>query len=118
MNTLRFRLISSFLAVSLISLLITGLIAVINFKAAIVDSAWKEGDALAGSLSQNVDAYFRERMNAIDLQAERRMVRSMDWDEQEPALAPLYDRYGFLDVFVADAAGDAQIGRASCRERV
>ncbi len=108
MNTLRFRLISSFLAVSLISLLITGLIAVINFKAAIVDSAWKEGDALAGSLSQNVDAYLKERMNAIDLQAERRMVRSMDWNEQEPALAPLYDRYGFLDVFVADAAGDAR----------
>jgi methyl-accepting chemotaxis protein len=108
LNTLRFRLISSFVAVSLISLLITGLIAITNFKTAIVESAWKEGEALAGSLSQNVDAYLRNRMNAIEQQAERRMVRSMDWNEQESALAPLYDRYGFLDVFVADSAGDAR----------
>jgi methyl-accepting chemotaxis protein len=108
LNTLRFRLISSFLAVSLISLLVTGLIAITNFKSAVVESAWKEGEALAGALSQNVDAYLRERMSAVEQQAERRMIRSMDWGEQESALAPLYGRYGFLDVFVADSVGNAR----------
>ena len=105
MRTLRGRLIVIFLLVSLSAVAVVGLIAVNRSQNAIMDAVWKEGDALASSLATKVDAYLRERSMVIELQADRHVVRSMNWAEQEPSLAPLYDRYGFADVFVADVDG-------------
>ncbi|MDI9388675.1 MAG: cache domain-containing protein, partial [Synergistota bacterium] len=108
MNTLRFRLVASFLAVSLSALAVLGLVSVSSFKEGLVSTAWKEGEALNSALSQQLDSYLSERALAIELQAYGRMVTSMVWEEQEAALAPLYSKYGFLDVFVAGLDGEAR----------
>ncbi len=105
MNTLRGRLIITFLIVAIIGLAIVGTMAVRMSRQAIVETAWKEGEALASALSTNVNAYLRERSSIIEMQADRHILRSMNWTEQEPSLASLYARYGFLDIFVADIEG-------------
>ena len=97
-----------FLLVSLSAVAVVGLIAVNRSQTAIIDAAWKEGDALASGLAREVDAYLRERSIVVELQAEREFVRSMNWTEQEAGLAPLYDRYSFEDIFVADLDGNAR----------
>ncbi|MDI9370577.1 MAG: HAMP domain-containing protein [Synergistaceae bacterium] len=107
MNTLRFRLIASFLLISLLALTATSLLAVNIFRRELIASAWKEGDALNLALTEEIDSYLKERLLAVEMQAERNAIRGMKWEEQEPALAPLYDRFGFLDIFVADLEGDA-----------
>jgi methyl-accepting chemotaxis protein len=105
MNSLRGRLILIFLVVALSAVAVVGLFAVDRSREAIIDTAWKEGQALASALSIKMDAYLRERALIIETQAERHVVRSMNWDEQESSLAPLYERYAFAEIFVADADG-------------
>ncbi len=111
MNTLRGRLIVIFLLVSLSAVAVVGLIAVNRSQTAIIGAAWKEGNALASGLSEKVNAYLRERAMIISTQAERHVVRSMNWAEQESGLAPLYDQYAFVDIFVADVDGNARFVR-------
>ncbi len=65
MNTLRGRLIGIFLLVSLTAVAVVGLIAVNRSQRAIMEAAWKEGDALASGLSEKVSAYLRERAMII-----------------------------------------------------
>ena len=108
MNTLRFRLIASFLLISLLALAATSLIAVRIFRQELIRAAWKEGEALNTALAEEVNSYLKERLVVVEMQAERNAIRSMNWDEQEAALAPLYGRFGFLDVFVVDLQGDAR----------
>lgn len=105
MNTLRGRLIATFLVVALTAVAIVGFFAVNRSRRAVIDSAWKEGQALASDLSNKIDAYLRERSRAIEIQAESPAVRSMDWAQQEPALNLLFDHYDFLDIFVANPDG-------------
>jgi len=107
MNTLRFRLVASFLAVSLAALAVLGLVSVGSFRDGLVSTAWKEGEAINSALSRELDAYLRERATAIELQAESKAITSMNWEEQEAVLASLYSKYGFLDVFVAGVDGEA-----------
>ncbi len=113
MNTLRGRLIGIFLVVSLSAVAVVGLIAMNRSQTAIIDAAWKEGDALALGLSEKVDAYLRERSIILTTQAERHVVRSMNWAEQQPSLLPLYDQYNFGNIFVATLDGainDVRLG--------
>ena len=105
MNTLRGRLIGIFLLVSLTAVAVVGLIAMNRSQTAIIDAAWKEGDALASGLSEKVNAYLRERAMIISTQAERHVVRSMNWAEQQPSLLPLYDQYNFANIFIASLEG-------------
>ena len=112
MNTLRGRLIAIFLLVSLGAVAAVGVLSVTISRRLIIDSAWKEGDALAAALSMEVDGYLRERSQVIALQTERHVIRSMDWAVQEPSLVDVKKEYGFLDVFVADIDGDVRfVGR-------
>jgi len=105
MNTLRGRLIATFLVIALSAVAIVGLFAVSRSRTAIIDGAWKEGQALASDLSIKVDAYLQERARVVEMQAESHAVRSMDWAQQEPALTLLFDHYDFLDIFVANLDG-------------
>ncbi len=113
MNTLRGRLIAIFLLVSLTAVAVVGLIAMNRSQRAIMDAAWKEGDALASALSEKVSAYLRERSIIIATQAERHVVRSMNWAEQQPSLLPLFNQYDFGNIFVATLDGainDVRLG--------
>ena len=108
MNSLRGRVIGIFLVVALSAMGIIGFFALSRSTQAIIDASWKEGDALASELALRINAYLQERLNILTTQAERNVVTGMDWQEQESALLPLYDRYGFLDIFVADRDGAAR----------
>ena len=107
-HSLRGRLIAVFLLVALSAMGVIGFFALSRSSRAIMDATWKEGDARASELALRVNAYLEERLSVVAMQAERYTVRSMQWEEQEPALLPLYDRYGFPDVFVADRDGVAR----------
>jgi len=106
MNTLRARLIATFLIVAIAAVGVVGLLSVTRARQAIIDAAWKEGDALVSALSLEVNAYLRERSKVVEMQADRHVVRTMNWAEQEPSLVPLLEDYAFLDVFVADLDGN------------
>ena len=108
MHSLRGRLIATFLVVALSAMALVGFIALNRSSEAILDSAWKEGDALAQALSLEIDGYLKERAMIVQTQAERHVIRAMDWAVQEPSLAPLYDQYDFFDVFVLDLDGEAR----------
>jgi hypothetical protein len=113
MNTLRARLISIFLIVAIAGVGAVGLISLTQARKGIIDSAWKEGEADALALSTNIDNYLRERVKILEVLAGQNSVRSMNWEEQQPALAPLYDRFNFSDIFVADLDGatkDVKLG--------
>ena len=106
MNTLRGRLIAIFLVVSLLSVSVVGLFAVNRSRQAIIDAAWREGDALVAALTIDINAYLRERSKIVEMQADRHVIRAMNWADQEPSLVPLLKDYAFLDVFVADPDGN------------
>ena len=108
MNSIRGRLIALFLLVAVSAVAIVGFFAVNQSGKVVVDAALKEGRALAANLSKEIDAHLRERLVAVEMQAERDVMRRMNWAEQETSLVPLLKRYGFLDVFVADLNGDAR----------
>jgi len=113
MNTLRGRLIITFLIVAIIGLAIVGTMAVRMSRQAIVETAWREGEALGSALTKQVDGYLRERSKILEIFAGQPSVRSMNWPEQETALGPLQDEYGFASVFVADLGGvirDVRLG--------
>ena len=105
MRSLRGRLIAVFLLVALSAMGVIGFFALNRSSRAIIDASWKEGDARSAELALRIGAYLQERLSMVAMQAERNAVIGMVWEEQEPALLPLYDRYGFLDVFVADRDG-------------
>ena len=106
MNTLRARLIATFLIVAVAAVGVVGLLSVTRARQAIIDAAWKEGDALVSALSLEVNAYLRERSKVVEMQADRNVIRSMNWAEQDPALVPLLEDYAFMDVFVSDLDGN------------
>jgi len=113
MNTLRARLISVFLIVAIAGVGAVGFISLTRARRAIIDSAWKEGEAYASALAMDVNDYLQERAKILEIFAGLHSVRSMNWEEQQPALAPLYDRYNFSDIFVADLDGatkDVKLG--------
>ncbi len=105
MNTLRGRLIALFLVVALSAMGIIGFFAMNRSERAIIDATWNEGDALVADLANRVNSYLHERAMVIRMQAERHVVRGMNWEEIEPSLAPLYDEYDFFDIFVIDLDG-------------
>ncbi len=113
MNTLRARLISVFLIVAIAGVGAVGFISLTRARRAIIDSAGKEGAAYASALAMDVNDYLQERAKILEIFAGLHSVRSMNWEEQQPALAPLYDRYNFSDIFVADLDGattDVKLG--------
>nr|HPQ38042.1 cache domain-containing protein [Synergistaceae bacterium] len=107
MNSLRGRLITVFLVMALAAMGIIGFFAVNRSSNALIDVSWKEGDARASELGTKINAYLRGRIDVLEVEAEQSAIRGMNWEEQEPALAPLYDRFDFLDIFVADSRGEA-----------
>ena len=109
MNTLRARLIATFLIVGIAAVSIVGLLSVNRARQALIAAAWKEGDALVSALSLEVNAYLKERSKIVEMQGERNVIKGMNWAEQEPALVPLLKDYAFLDVFVADLDGNVSI---------
>ncbi len=109
MNTLRARLIATFLIVGIAAVSIVGLLSVNRAREALIAAAWKEGDALVSALSAEVNAYLKERSKIVEMQGERNVIKGMNWAEQEPALVPLLKDYAFLDVFVADLDGNVSI---------
>ena len=106
MNTLRARLIATFLIVAVAAVGIVGLLSVTRARQAIIDAAWKEGDALVSRLSDHIDSLLAERATVLELMAGQQSVRSMEYAAQQPVLMPLYDQYDFSDIFVADLEGD------------
>ncbi len=108
MTSLRTRLIIVFLLVGFSAMAIVGFFAVNRSTKAIIDVTWKEGEALTAELANKVNSHIQERAHTIEMQSERAAVQSMNWQEQEPALDSLYDRYDFLDVFVADTEGETR----------
>ncbi len=115
MKSLRGILITTFLLVALSAMAIVGFVSMNRSQKAVLDASWKEGDALAEALAIQVDSYLRERAMIIETQAERNVVRAMNWEDQEPSLAPLYDRYDFLDVFVVKENGEANFVKRDTR---
>ncbi len=109
MNTLRARLIATFLIVGIAAVSIVGLLSMNRARQALIVAAWKEGDALVSALSTEVNAYLRERSKVVEAQCERSVLQGMNWAEQEQALIPLLTEYAFLDVFVADPDGNVRI---------
>ncbi|QTX33282.1 methyl-accepting chemotaxis protein [Aminithiophilus ramosus] len=105
MNSLRGRLIVTFLAVALSAITLVGFVALNRSQKALLDLAWKEGDALAVALAQEVDAYLRESAMVLEIPAETEIFRSMNWADQKPLLAPIRTRFGFNDVFIAKPDG-------------
>ena len=113
MNTLRVRLIVTFLLVSIAAVSVVGLLSVNRARQAIIDTAWKEGEALVSALSENIDGVLRDRASILKVMASQNAVRSMDWAEQKAALTPLYDQYDFSSIFVAGLDGvvhDVKLG--------
>ena len=84
---------------------LVGLVALNRSEKALLESAWKEGDVLASALSGEIGSYLKEGTTILEVAAESRAMRSMDWTEQSPLLSPLCDRFGFQDVVVADREG-------------
>ena len=105
MNSLRGRLIVTFLVVALSAITLVGFVALNRSQKALLDLAWKEGDALAVALAQEVDAYLRESATVLEIPAETEIFRSMNWADQKPLLAPIRTRFGFNDVFIAKPDG-------------
>jgi len=106
MNTLRGRLIALFLLVALSSVALVGFLAVNRSRSIIVETVWKEGRVLASSLAKEIDAHLRERLALLEFLSMHRQVRGMNRDEQREILSPLFERYGFLEVGVADLEGN------------
>lgn len=106
MNTLRARLIATFLIVAVVAVGVVGLISVTRARQAIIDAAWKEGDALVSRLSDHIDSLLVERATVLELMAGQQSVRSMEYAAQQPVLMPLYDQYNFSDIFVVNLEGD------------
>ena len=106
MNTLRGRLITLFLVVSLSAIGVIGFFAVTRSSRAIVDVVWKEGEALVQALATEMSDYIAEKTKALKMQAEQPLVQEMDWEKQRPLLLPLYTQYGFVDVFVTNLQGE------------
>lgn len=90
MKSLRGILITTFLLVALSAMAIVGFVSMNRSQKAVLDASWKEGEALAKALSIQVNSYLRERAMIIETQAERNVVRAMNWAETESSLAPLY----------------------------
>ncbi len=111
MNSLRGRLIALFLFVVLSSVVIVGVLAVNQSRALIVETAWKEGRVLAATLSKEIDAHLRERLALLEFLSAHRQVRGMNREEQMEILSPLFERYGFLEVGVADLQGNIPSNR-------
>ena len=109
MKSLRGILITTFLLVALSAMAIVGFVSMNRSQKAVLDASWKEGDALAEALSIQVNSYLRERAMIIETQAERNVVRAMNWAETESSLAPLYAAYDFSEIFVADLNGAVRI---------
>ncbi len=108
-TSLRARLIAVFLVMGFVTMGILGFFALNRSSKALMDASWKEGEGIAEALSCNVNSYLKVRSNTIEMQARRYVIQDMQWEEQEKALAPLYDYYDdFLDIFVADAEGTAR----------
>ena len=106
MNTLRGRLLGIFLVLSLGGLAIIGFLAVNSSSRALVSSAEKEGLALGKGLAVETDMFFRERLNFLNLQSERNVVRTMKWETQKPGLAEAANLYGDLvDIWVVSPDG-------------
>ncbi len=106
MNTLRARLIATFLIVAIAAVGVVGLLSVTRARQAIIDAAWKEGDALVFALSGHIDSLLVERATVLELMAGQQSVRSMEYAAQQPVLMPLYDQYNFSDIFVVNLEGD------------
>ena len=105
MNTLRIRLIVTFLLVSIAAVSVVGLLSVNRARQAIIDTAWKEGETLVSALSTNIDGILRDRASILKVMAGQSAIRSMDWAEQQAALTPLYDQYDFSSIYVAGLDG-------------
>ena len=108
MNSLRGRLIAIFLGVALSAMGIIGFFALNRSSKALMDISWKEGGALVSELASEIGAYLHERALVVAMQAERNVIQSMNWEDQEPSLAHLLDTYDFADVFVMDLDGNAR----------
>jgi len=106
LKSLRGRLIALFLLVALSSVAVVGFFAVHQSSGIIVETVWKEGRVLAASLSKEIDAHLRERLALLEFLSMHRQVRGMDREEQRDILSPLFERYGFLEVGVADLEGN------------
>ena len=115
MKSLRGRLIATFLVVALAAMGAVGFLALSRSRQAIIEAAQHEGRALASALAIRIDSYLKERAMIVETQAERNVIRSMNWEDQEPSLAPLYDRYDFLDVFVVKENGEANFVKRDTR---
>ncbi len=105
MRSLRGRLIAVFLLVALSAMGTIGFFALNRSSRAIIDATWKEGDARASELALRINAYLQERAMVVQMQADRHVVRGMNWEEVEPSLAHLYNEYDFFLIFVIDLDG-------------
>jgi methyl-accepting chemotaxis protein len=105
-HSLRGRLIVVFLVMALSAMGIIGFFAVNRSSQAIMNATWKEGETLVQALASEMSDHIAEKTKVLKMQAEQPLVQEMDWEKQRPLLLPLYNEYGFVDVFVTNLQGE------------
>ncbi len=105
-RSLRGRLIVVFLVVALSAMGVIGFFALNRSSRAIMDATWKEGEALVEALAAQMSTHLEERAGLVEMQTEQPLMQRMNLEEQHPFLVPLYERYGFIDMFVANLQGE------------
>ncbi len=94
------RLLVVFLAISFFAVGIVSFVAISQSEKALIDATWKEGESIIQALGDNTNAYFKECLFALTTGADRAVVKTMDWEKQEPFLIPLKEFYQFDDLYV------------------
>ncbi len=89
MNTLKGRLIATFVIVGLIGLGTLGLITINRSSLALTFAAEKEGIALAEAVAKMVDGYIKGEMGTIVMASSAPEIRSMEWERQRSFLEKL-----------------------------
>ena len=109
MNTLRGRLIGSFLTVILLALGGLGYTAFSLSRDALMELGQKEGIALAKGVAVETDLFVEGVANLLKSVASSSTLQSMNWELQRPALeSGLKGTYSFETVFVLDLQGEAR----------
>ena len=109
MNTLRGRLIGSFLTVILLALGGLGYTAFSLSRDALMELGQKEGIALAKGVAVETNLFVEGVANLLKSVASSSTLQSMNWELQRPALeSGLKGTYSFETVFVLDLQGEAR----------
>ena len=108
MNTLRGRLIGTFLILSLSALGILGFIAVDRSQKILIEEARKEGHAMAEIAALRVDNLIVKLQTLLEFQAQRLEIKGMNWELQKATLTEATKDAGFLDVFIIDPTGQGR----------